>query len=187
MASCTDAARLILILILIRPCLLFVCVQNAYSALCALLCNQPRQLYKRAAKSKSENNSKYRLDWIIQTQQGHEVNIEFNPATLLDAVPQDVILLCFSFLQIATLTLRNLVKKYSPVTFAYLKSILGEKDVFLFYEDWLWWVVELLPLDHLVRVLDCYLLEGIKVFYRVAVVLVKSFHLHSSKSLYYIL
>lgn len=30
--------------------------------------------------------------------------------------------------------------------------------------DWMWWILQLLPFQHLVRVMDCFLHEGIKVF-----------------------
>lgn len=36
--------------------------------------------------------------------------------------------------------------------------------------DWIWWILQLLPFQHLVRVIDCFLHEGIKVknnFYKV--------------------
>lgn len=32
------------------------------------------------------------------------------------------------------------------------------------YMDWMWWILQLLPFQHLVRVMDCFLHEGIKVF-----------------------
>lgn len=34
--------------------------------------------------------------------------------------------------------------------------------------NWTWWVLAGLPFPHLVRVMDCFLHEGIKVFYRIA-------------------
>ena len=33
--------------------------------------------------------------------------------------------------------------------------------------DWCWWILGGLPFPHLVRVMDCFFQEGIKVFYRV--------------------
>lgn len=32
-----------------------------------------------------------------------------------------------------------------------------------FYADWVWWILQMLPFQHLVRVMDCFLNEGIKV------------------------
>lgn len=48
--------------------------------------------------------------------------------------------------------------------------------------DWLWWVLQSLPFTHLVRVMDCFLHEGIKVFYRVAMAVILLFHKYSSSS-----
>lgn len=31
------------------------------------------------------------------------------------------------------------------------------------YMDWIWWILQLLPFQHLVRVMDCFLHEGSKV------------------------
>ncbi|XP_076065977.1 GTPase-activating protein skywalker isoform X2 [Oratosquilla oratoria] len=36
------------------------------------------------------------------------------------------------------------------------------------FQQWLWWILAYLPLTHVVRVMDCFLLEGSKVFLRVA-------------------
>lgn len=35
------------------------------------------------------------------------------------------------------------------------------------YDDWLFWILRDLPIHHLIRVMDCYLMEGLKIFYRV--------------------
>lgn len=48
------------------------------------------------------------------------------------------------------------------------------------YMDWIWWVLQSLPFNHLVRVMDCYLHEGIKVFYRVAMAILVLFQKHTS-------
>lgn len=49
------------------------------------------------------------------------------------------------------------------------------------YADWIWWIFQGLPFGHLVRVADCYLHEGVKVLYRVAVAVLKVFHEHSGR------
>ncbi|RZF33167.1 hypothetical protein LSTR_LSTR004853 [Laodelphax striatellus] len=46
--------------------------------------------------------------------------------------------------------------------------------------DWMWWILQGLPFSHLVRVMDCYLHEGIKVFYRVAMAILNLFYKYSS-------
>ncbi|KAK9510012.1 hypothetical protein O3M35_004887 [Rhynocoris fuscipes] len=50
------------------------------------------------------------------------------------------------------------------------------------YMDWIWWVLQSLPFNHLVRVMDCYLHEGIKVFYRVAMAILVLFQKHTSNA-----
>mgnify|MGYP007016995484 CR=1 FL=1 len=46
--------------------------------------------------------------------------------------------------------------------------------------DWFWWIFENLPFAHLVRILDCFLHEGIKVLYRIALAILLLFHKYSS-------
>ncbi|KAM3962706.1 GTPase-activating protein skywalker isoform 5-T5 [Aphomia sociella] len=48
------------------------------------------------------------------------------------------------------------------------------------YADWQWWILAALPFPHLVRVLDCFFHEGVKVFYRVALAILILFHKHST-------
>lgn len=44
------------------------------------------------------------------------------------------------------------------------------------YMDWCWWILGGLPFPHLVRVMDCYFHEGIKVFYRIALAILILFN-----------
>lgn len=44
------------------------------------------------------------------------------------------------------------------------------------YMDWCWWILGGLPFPHLVRVMDCYFHEGIKVFYRTALAILILFN-----------
>ncbi|KAK6632106.1 hypothetical protein RUM44_007136 [Polyplax serrata] len=50
------------------------------------------------------------------------------------------------------------------------------------YTDWFWWIFQYLPFPHLVRVVDCFLHEGIKVLYRTALAILLLFHKYSSPS-----
>ncbi|XP_018575683.1 TBC1 domain family member 24 isoform X1 [Anoplophora glabripennis] len=50
------------------------------------------------------------------------------------------------------------------------------------YMDWIWWILQGLPFQHLVRVIDCFFHEGIKVFYRTAMAILILFHKSSSSS-----
>lgn len=48
------------------------------------------------------------------------------------------------------------------------------------FMEWLWWILQGLPFTHLVRVMDCFFNEGIKVLYRVAMAIVLLFYKHSA-------
>ncbi|KAG8225146.1 hypothetical protein J437_LFUL006170 [Ladona fulva] len=50
------------------------------------------------------------------------------------------------------------------------------------FQDWLWWTFQGLPFHHLVRVMDCFLNEGMKVFYRVSMAILLLFHKYSGAS-----
>ncbi|XP_074041461.1 GTPase-activating protein skywalker isoform X2 [Leptinotarsa decemlineata] len=50
------------------------------------------------------------------------------------------------------------------------------------YMDWIWWVFQGLPFQHLVRVMDCFFHEGVKVLYRAAMAILVLFHKSSSSS-----
>ncbi|XP_068239755.1 GTPase-activating protein skywalker isoform X4 [Palaemon carinicauda] len=43
------------------------------------------------------------------------------------------------------------------------------------FQGWIWWILAALPLTHLVRVVDCFLLEGAKVLLRVAMAIFQMF------------
>lgn len=51
------------------------------------------------------------------------------------------------------------------------------------FTDWCWWILGGLPFPHLVRVMDCYFHEGIKVFYRIALAILILFNKHAVSSL----
>ncbi|KAL3847322.1 hypothetical protein ACJMK2_018237 [Sinanodonta woodiana] len=63
------------------------------------------------------------------------------------------------------LVLHDLTKKYAKSAFVSLvRSCTNVESVF---DTWMWWILQDLPFPYIVRVIDCYLMEGIKVFYRV--------------------
>lgn len=47
----------------------------------------------------------------------------------------------------------------------------SHQNLFEFYSDWIMWIFADLPFTYAIRVMDCYLLEGYKVLYRVALTL----------------
>ncbi|CAG7717920.1 unnamed protein product [Allacma fusca] len=73
-------------------------------------------------------------------------------------------------------TAMHLTKKFAKSAFMFVSRNLksGEKVESVF-QNWIWWIFRDLPLSHLVRVMDCYLMEGTKVLYRVAIALLLSF------------
>lgn len=57
----------------------------------------------------------------------------------------------------------------------------GQKSERIFI-DWCWWILGGLPFQHLVRVMDCYFHEGIKVFYRISLAILILFHKHATST-----
>lgn len=48
------------------------------------------------------------------------------------------------------------------------KYSIDSKQVENAFQNWLWWILEGIPVPHMIRVIDCFLMEGWKVFVRVA-------------------
>lgn len=44
--------------------------------------------------------------------------------------------------------------------------------------NWTWWILAGLPFPHLVRVMDCFFHEGIKVFYRISLAILILYQKH---------
>lgn len=44
--------------------------------------------------------------------------------------------------------------------------------------NWTWWILAGLPFPHLIRVMDCFLHEGIKVFYRISLAILILYQKH---------
>lgn len=68
------------------------------------------------------------------------------------------------------LVIRDLAKKYSKAGYVHLVRNCGNIDTL--FDTWVWWIFEDLPFFYLLRILDCYLLEGVKVFYRVVLAII---------------
>ncbi|XP_011877950.1 PREDICTED: TBC1 domain family member 24 isoform X2 [Vollenhovia emeryi] len=77
-------------------------------------------------------------------------------------------------------TVEQITKKHVKSAAVHLARHCSGSRAERIYMDWIWWILQLLPFQHLVRVLDCFLHEGIKVFYRVAMAIVLLFYKHSS-------
>ncbi|XP_064638457.1 GTPase-activating protein skywalker-like isoform X2 [Lineus longissimus] len=81
----------------------------------------------------------------------------------------------------SALVLKDLAKKYAKSCYTYVtKQAKGDKSVF---EHWIWWLVKDLPFSYMVRIMDCYLFEGVKVLYRVALAVLILFNKHAASFL----
>ncbi|XP_058450988.1 GTPase-activating protein skywalker isoform X5 [Malaya genurostris] len=77
-------------------------------------------------------------------------------------------------------TVMQIAKKHAKSAVLYLTRLCpGQKSERVFM-DWCWWVLGGLPFPHLVRVMDCFFHEGIKVFYRVSLAILILFHKHAT-------
>ncbi|XP_045511712.1 GTPase-activating protein skywalker isoform X4 [Colias croceus] len=77
-------------------------------------------------------------------------------------------------------TVMQIAKKHAKSAAQHLSRLscaIGPERI---YADWQWWILAALPFPHLVRVLDCFFHEGIKVFYRVALAILILFQKHST-------
>ncbi|XP_063358984.1 GTPase-activating protein skywalker [Cydia amplana] len=77
-------------------------------------------------------------------------------------------------------TVMQIAKKHAKSAAQHLSRLSGAIGPERIYTDWQWWILAALPFPHLVRVLDCFFHEGIKVFYRVALAILILFHKHST-------
>ncbi|KAJ2944511.1 hypothetical protein O0L34_g3856 [Tuta absoluta] len=77
-------------------------------------------------------------------------------------------------------TVMQIAKKHAKSASQHLLRLSGAIGTERIYADWQWWILAALPFPHLVRVLDCFFHEGIKVFYRVALAILILFNKHSS-------
>lgn len=79
-------------------------------------------------------------------------------------------------------TVMQIAKKHAKSAVLYLTRLCpGQKSERIFM-DWCWWILGGLPFPHLVRVMDCFFHEGIKVLYRVSLAILILFHKHATSS-----
>ncbi|XP_052867829.1 GTPase-activating protein skywalker isoform X4 [Anopheles cruzii] len=79
-------------------------------------------------------------------------------------------------------TVMQVAKKHAKSSVNYLSSLCNGKKPESIFMDWCWWILGGLPFPHLVRVMDCFFHEGIKVFYRVSLAILILFHKHATAS-----
>ncbi|XP_069104836.1 GTPase-activating protein skywalker-like [Argopecten irradians] len=77
------------------------------------------------------------------------------------------------------LVVRDLTKKYAKSS--YVNIVRNTKSVDSVFDSWYWWIFKDLPFPYLVCIVDCFILEGIKVFYRAALAIVILYTKHSAK------
>ncbi|XP_037902983.1 GTPase-activating protein skywalker isoform X2 [Hermetia illucens] len=77
-------------------------------------------------------------------------------------------------------TVLQISKKYAKSAVAHLQRLCPGQKLEPVFMDWCWWILGGLPFQYLVRVMDCYFHEGIKVFYRVALAILILFHKHTT-------
>ncbi|ODN04600.1 TBC1 domain family member 24 [Orchesella cincta] len=77
---------------------------------------------------------------------------------------------------VAYITAMHLTKKFSKTAFTFLlRNVKQGEKLENVFQGWIWWIFRDLPLAHLVRVADCFLMEGMKVLYRTTIALLLSF------------
>ncbi|XP_055839132.1 GTPase-activating protein skywalker isoform X9 [Episyrphus balteatus] len=72
-------------------------------------------------------------------------------------------------------TVMQIAKKHAKTSVSYLQRMCPGQKLERVFMDWCWWILAGLPFQHLVRVMDCFFHEGIKVFYRISLVILNLF------------
>ena len=77
--------------------------------------------------------------------------------------------------EVACMTAFELTRKFARKHLMYIEVLSSYDEIFSFFCNFLWWIFNDLPFSHVVRIMDCYLVEGCKVFYRVGFALLRIF------------
>lgn len=72
-------------------------------------------------------------------------------------------------------TVMQIAKKHTNAV-TYFQRICINGKLERIFMDWCWWILAGLPFQHLVRIMDCFFHEGIKVLYRIALVILNLFY-----------
>jgi len=76
---------------------------------------------------------------------------------------------------IAAMTAYELSQKFARKHLVYLEVSSSHEEMMNLFNNWLWWIFHYLPFTHVVRIIDCYLVEGYKIFYRIGFALLRIF------------
>lgn len=68
--------------------------------------------------------------------------------------------------------------KFQKSAVAHLQRLYPGQKTERVFMNWTWWVLAGLPFPHLVRVMDCFFHEGIKVFYRISLAILILYQKH---------
>ncbi|XP_026818717.1 GTPase-activating protein skywalker-like isoform X4 [Rhopalosiphum maidis] len=79
-------------------------------------------------------------------------------------------------------TVLNICRKHVKSAVGHIGKHCPIKKTEKMYMDWIWWIFQGLPFHHAVRVMDCYLHEGIKVLYRISMAILQLFYKYSTTS-----
>ncbi|XP_067669794.1 GTPase-activating protein skywalker-like isoform X1 [Haliotis asinina] len=82
-------------------------------------------------------------------------------------------------LEASKLVLRDLTKKYAKS--AYVHIVRQSSNTEAVFENWLWWIYRDLPFSYLVKITDCFLVEGVKVHYRAVLAILILYAKYSGK------
>ncbi|XP_044752752.1 GTPase-activating protein skywalker isoform X11 [Coccinella septempunctata] len=77
-------------------------------------------------------------------------------------------------------TVMQISKKHVKGPAVFLQRHCNSARAERIYVDWIWWIFQGLPFQHLIRIMDCFFHEGIKVFYRTAMAILILFYKNSS-------
>ncbi|XP_060065483.1 uncharacterized protein LOC132545832 [Ylistrum balloti] len=77
------------------------------------------------------------------------------------------------------MVIKDLAKKYTKS--AYVNLVRNSNSIEGVFDSWYWWMFKDLPFPYLVCIIDCFILEGIKVFYRAALAILILYTRHTAK------
>ncbi|KAG5871835.1 hypothetical protein JTB14_023024 [Gonioctena quinquepunctata] len=79
-------------------------------------------------------------------------------------------------------TVMQICKKHVKSAAVHLQRNFPSNRSERIFMDWMWWIFQGLPFQHLVRVMDCFFHEGVKVLYRTAMAILVLFYKSTSSS-----
>ncbi|ESP00285.1 hypothetical protein LOTGIDRAFT_141064 [Lottia gigantea] len=77
------------------------------------------------------------------------------------------------------LVFRDLAKKHAKSGYTFILRQTSNIDSV--FDRWIWWIFSDLPFEFVVKIVDCFLLEGVKVLYRVALAVLILYTKYNSK------